>query len=75
MHVISILCYITDAGLQGYHISAIDQNILDTLHVTTTEGREKLLSAVYKELYPEDIVSQTLDELLSTAYLVIHCQS
>lgn len=48
----AILSNAADADLQGYHISAIDQNILDTVHLTTTEEKERLLSTVYKELHP-----------------------
>lgn len=70
----AILCNAADADLQGYHISAIGQNILDTLHLTTTEEKERLLSTVYKELHPNNIVSQSLETLLGKMYIMIHCQ-
>lgn len=64
------LCIAANADLQGYQISAIHQNILDTPHLTTTEEIEKLLSTVYKERHPKNIVSQGLETLLGKTYTV-----
>lgn len=46
----------------------MDVNTLDVLHITTLEEREKLLSAVYKELHPSSPITQRLDSLLGTFY-------
>ncbi|XP_039593982.1 uncharacterized protein LOC120516401 [Polypterus senegalus] len=53
-----------DARLQGRHIATIDLRILDLLQLTSTEEKENLLSAVYRELHPHDMTTQTLDILL-----------
>lgn len=39
-------------------------DILDTLHITTLEDREHLLSAIYNELHPPNAITERLDSLL-----------
>nr|XP_023652068.1 uncharacterized protein LOC111835717 [Paramormyrops kingsleyae] len=56
--------FIRGAHLHGCHITAIDQDLLDRIHVSTLEDRERLLSAVYQELHPSDAITQTVDSLL-----------
>ncbi|MFT7806177.1 uncharacterized protein LOC111835717 [Arapaima gigas] len=54
------------AGLQGSRIASIDQTVLDCLQVSAVEERERLLSAVYRELHPPDDTTRAVDSLLET---------
>lgn len=56
----------TEAELSGADIASVDMKTLDILHISTLEDREKLLSAIYKELHPPNTVTQRLDSLLGT---------
>lgn len=58
--------FIREAKLRGADIAAVDMDILDTLHITTLEDREHLLSAIYNELHPPNAVTQRLDSLLES---------
>ncbi|KAL7841412.1 hypothetical protein SRHO_G00251030 [Serrasalmus rhombeus] len=60
------LPFIKEAELSGSHIACIDLNTLDVLQVSGLEEREKLLSAIYKELHPPNPTTQKLDSLLET---------
>ncbi|KAI4884699.1 hypothetical protein NFI96_014123 [Prochilodus magdalenae] len=60
------LPFIKEAELSGSHIACIDLNTLDVLQVSGVEEREKLLSAIYKELHPPNTTTQKLDSILET---------
>ncbi|XP_030011896.1 uncharacterized protein LOC115434220 isoform X2 [Sphaeramia orbicularis] len=60
------LPFIREAKLRGEDIAAVDVNTLDTLHITTLEDREQLLSAIYNELHPASTITQRLDTLLES---------
>nr|XP_040035307.1 uncharacterized protein LOC120821030 isoform X2 [Gasterosteus aculeatus aculeatus] len=60
------LPFIRDVNLCGADVASVDVNTLDVLHITTLEEREKLLSAVYKELHPSSPITQRLDSLLDS---------
>ncbi|KAL7855827.1 hypothetical protein AOLI_G00194310 [Acnodon oligacanthus] len=60
------LPFIKEAELIGSHIACIDLNILDVLQVSELKEREKLLSAIYKELHPPNPTTKKLDSLLET---------
>lgn len=62
----SFFGWFSEAKLRGADIAAVDMDILDTLHITTLEDREHLLSAIYNELHPPNAVIQRLDSLLGT---------
>lgn len=47
-------------------MASVDVNTLDTLHISTLEDREKLLSAIYNELHPPSTVTQRIDSLLES---------
>ncbi|RXM35141.1 hypothetical protein EOD39_4314 [Acipenser ruthenus] len=53
-------------NLQGPQIATIDLDTLDLLQLTSVEERENFLSAVYRELHPQDTTTQILDTLLET---------
>ncbi|XP_029926581.1 uncharacterized protein LOC115372660 [Myripristis murdjan] len=61
------LPFIREAELSGADIASVDMKTLDILHISTLEDREKLLSAIYKELHPPNTVTQRLDSLLETS--------
>ncbi|XP_019222626.1 uncharacterized protein LOC102076969 isoform X2 [Oreochromis niloticus] len=56
----------SDANLCGADMASVDVNTLDTLHISTLEDREKLLSAIYNELHPPSTVTQRIDSLLES---------
>ncbi|XP_066507360.1 putative leucine-rich repeat-containing protein DDB_G0290503 isoform X2 [Hoplias malabaricus] len=60
------LSFIREAELNGSHIACIDLRTLDILQVSGVEEREKLLSAIYKELHPPNTTTEKLDSLLET---------
>ncbi|XP_049328540.1 uncharacterized protein LOC103038221 isoform X2 [Astyanax mexicanus] len=60
------LPFIREAELTGSHITCIDLDLLDVLRVSGLEERERLLSAIYKELHPPNTTTQKLDILLET---------
>ncbi|XP_076748102.1 uncharacterized protein LOC101470155 [Maylandia zebra] len=57
---------IKEANLCGADMASVDVNTLDTLHISTVEDREKLLSAIYNELHPPSTVTQRIDSLLES---------
>lgn len=63
---------VPDVNLCGADVASVDVNTLDVLHITTLEEREKLLSAVYKELHPSSPITQRLDSLLGTLLSLRH---
>ncbi|KAM8852173.1 uncharacterized protein ACB058_011184 [Synchiropus picturatus] len=60
------LPFIREAKLCGANMASIDLNMLDVLHISSLEDREKLLSAIYNELHPPSTITRTLDSLLET---------
>ncbi|XP_041108856.1 uncharacterized protein LOC121317223 isoform X2 [Polyodon spathula] len=58
--------FIKGANLQGPQIATIDLDTLDLLQLTSVEERENFLSAVYRELHPQDTTTRILDNLLET---------
>lgn len=55
-----------EAKLCGADIAVVNLDLLHTLHVSTAEDRERLLSAIYTELHPPTRLTQRLDTLLGT---------
>lgn len=55
---------VAEANLCGADMASVAVNTLDTLHISTVEDREKLLSAIYNELHPPSTVTQRIDSLL-----------
>ena len=55
-----------EAKLCGADIASVSLDLLQTLHVSTVEDRERLLSAIYNELHPPTRLTQRLDALLGT---------
>lgn len=55
---------VAEANLCGADMASVDVNTLDTLHISTVEDREKLLSAIYNELHPPSTVTRRIDSLL-----------
>lgn len=58
-----------EAKLCGADIASVSLDLLHTLHVSAVEDRERLLSAIYKELHPPTRLTQRLDALLGTGSL------
>lgn len=61
---------LSETQLCGADLAAVDVNTLDTLHITTPEEREQLLSAIYNELHPPTTITQRLDSLLGTLFFL-----
>lgn len=55
-----------EAKLCGADIVSVSLDLLHTLHISTVEDRERLLSAIYTELHPPTQLTQRLDTLLGT---------
>ncbi|CAG09526.1 unnamed protein product [Tetraodon nigroviridis] len=60
------LPFIREAKLCGADIVSVSLDLLHTLHISTVEDRERLLSAIYTELHPPTQLTQRLDTLLGT---------
>ncbi|KAJ7987370.1 hypothetical protein DPEC_G00325790 [Dallia pectoralis] len=60
------LPHIRESELRGEDVASIDTRTLEILHISNQEEREKLLSAIYRELHPPSTTSQTVDSLLET---------
>lgn len=58
-----------EAKLCGADIASVSLDLLYTLHISTMEDRERLLSAIYTELHPPTRLTQRLDALLGTGSL------
>ncbi|XP_038123463.1 uncharacterized protein LOC119771504 isoform X2 [Cyprinodon tularosa] len=60
------LPFIREAKLCGSDIASVDVSTLDILHISSLEDKERLLSAIYKELHPPSTITQTIDSLLES---------
>ncbi|XP_026165572.1 uncharacterized protein LOC113131991 [Mastacembelus armatus] len=60
------LPFIREAKLCGADLASVGMNTLDILHITTSEDREQLLSAIYNELHPPSSITQRLDSLIES---------
>lgn len=58
-----------EAQLCGADIASASLDLLHTLHISTVEDREQLLSSIYSELHPPTQLTQRLDALLGTLSL------
>lgn len=58
-----------EAKLCGADITLVSLDLIHTLHISSVEDREKLLSAIYTELHPPTRLTQRLDALLGTGSL------
>lgn len=61
---------LSETKLCGADLAAVDVNTLDSLHITTPDDREQLLSAIYNELHPPTTITQRLDSLLGALFTV-----
>lgn len=59
-----------EAKLCGADIASVSPDLLHTLHLSTVEDRERLLSAIYAELHPPTRLTHRLDALLGTCSVI-----